>query len=289
RRRRELDGVEGSPDLHLQDPPRPHLPRRPAADGEGREGVVRPHHLPGGGRRLEPEGRLRGVRVRHRARRPHSRLPSPMARGGRATVQLRGVSPAEREQRQKALGGEVRIQESPWDCANWIAMNHDRKPFDDRRVRRALTLAIDRYEMASALSKITIVRDVAGVQVPGAEYATPPAELETLAGYGRDIARSRAEARRLLREAGVTEGFRFTLKNRGIAHPYEPVGVYLIDQWRRVGLDVSQEIIEPAAYFSTIRAGDFEVAVDFQCGYLVEPDLDLYKFHSTGVSDANYD
>src|SRR5438552_9961124 len=34
--------------------------------------------------------------------------------------------------------------------------------------------------MASALSKITIVRDVAGVQVPGTEYATPPAELETL-------------------------------------------------------------------------------------------------------------
>ena len=209
-------------------------------------------------------------------------------RGGRAMVQFRGVSPAEREQLQKALGGEVRIQESPWDCANWIAMNHDRKPFDDRRVRRALTLAIDRYGMASALSKITIVRDVAGVQVPGTEYATPPAELETLAGYGRDIARSRAEARRLLREAGVTEGFRFTLKNRGIAHPYEPIGVYLIDQWRRVGLDVSQETIEPAAYFSLLRAGDFEVAVDFQCGYLVEPDLDLYKFQSTGVSDANY-
>src|SRR5439155_15871561 len=159
---------------------------------------------------------------------------------------------------------------------------------DDRRVRRALTLAIDRYGMASALSKITIVRDVAGVQVPGTEYATPPAELETLAGYGRDIVRSRAEARRLLREAGVGEGFRFTLKNRGIAHPYEPIGVYLIDQWRRVGLDVSQETIEPAAYFSLLRAGDFEVAVDFQCGYLVEPDLDLYKFQSTGVSDANY-
>ena len=209
-------------------------------------------------------------------------------RGGRAMVQFRGVSPPEREQLEKALGAEVRFQEGPWDCANWIAMNHDRKPFDDRRVRRALTLAIDRYGMASALSKITIVRDVAGVQVPGTEYATPPAELETLAGYGRDIVRSRAEARRLLREAGVGEGFRFTLKNRGIAHPYEPIGVYLIDQWRRVGLDVSQETIEPAAYFSLLRAGDFEVAVDFQCGYLVEPDLDLYKFQSTGVSDANY-
>jgi peptide/nickel transport system substrate-binding protein len=182
----------------------------------------------------------------------------------------------------------VRFQESPWDCANWVGINHERKPFDDRRVRRALTLAIDRYEMAAALSKITIVRDVAGVQVPGTEYATPPAELETLAGYGRDVGRARAEARRLLRESGVPDGFRFTLKNRGIAHPYEPVGVYLIDQWRRIGLDVTQEIIEPAAYFSMLRGGDFEVAMDFQCGYLVEPDLDLYKFQSADLSDANY-
>jgi peptide/nickel transport system substrate-binding protein len=209
-------------------------------------------------------------------------------RGGRAMAQFRGITPLERDQLERALGTEVRFQESPWDCANWIAFNHERKPVDDRRVRRALTLAIDRWEMAAALSKITIVRDVAGVQVPGTAYATPPAMLETLAGYGRDIARSRAEARRLLREAGVPEGFRLVFKNRGISHPYEPLGVYLIDQWRKIGLDVRQEFIEPAAYFSTLRGGDFEVAMDFQCGYVVEPDVDLYKFQSAGISDANY-
>jgi hypothetical protein len=46
--------------------------------------------------------------------------------------------------------------------------------------------------------------------VPETPYATPPAELEKLAGYGRDINKSRAEARRLLREAGVRDGFTFT-------------------------------------------------------------------------------
>jgi peptide/nickel transport system substrate-binding protein len=209
-------------------------------------------------------------------------------RGGRAAAQFRGITPGEREQLVQALGDEIRIQESAWDCTNWIAINHERKPFHDRRVRRALTLAIDRHQMSRALSKITIVRDLAGVQVPGTEFATPPADLEKLAGYGRDVERSRAHARRLLREAGVPEGFAFTLKNRGIPHPYEPVGVYLIDQWRRIGLNVTQEMIEPAAYFTTIRGGDFEVALDFQCGYLVEPDLDLYKFQSVGLSDANY-
>jgi peptide/nickel transport system substrate-binding protein len=209
-------------------------------------------------------------------------------RGERAVTQFRGITPPEREQLEKALGDKVRFQESPWDCTNWIALNHERKPFDDRRVRRALTLAVDRYEMSRALSKITIVRDLAGVQVPGTEYATPPDELARLAGFWHDIDKSRAEARRLLREAGVPESFAFTLKNRGIPHPYEPVGVYLIDQWRKIGLKVTQEVIEPAAYFTMLRGGDFDAALDFQCGYLVEPDLDLYKFLSVGVSDANY-
>jgi peptide/nickel transport system substrate-binding protein len=124
--------------------------------------------------------------------------------------------------------------------------------------------------------------------VPGTPYATPPAELEKLAGYGRDVAKSRAEAKRLLKEAGVPDGFAFTFKNRGIPMPYEPVGVWLIDQWRQVGLNVKQEVIEAAKYYSELRGGNFEVAMDFQCGYIVEPDLDIYKFQSKEISPANY-
>jgi len=35
-----------------------------------------------------------------------------------------------------------------------------------------------------------------------------------------------------------------------------------------------------------LKRGDFDVAMDFQCGFIVEPDLDLVRFIST--SDANY-
>src|SRR5436190_431087 len=115
-----------------------------------------------------------------------------------------------------------------------------------------------------------------------------PAEREKLAGYGRDIAKARAEARRLLREAGVPDGFSFTYKNRGVPMPYEPLGVWLIDQWRQIGLNVRQEVIEAAKYYAELRGGNFEVAADFQCGYIVEPDLDLYKFQSKDKSPANY-
>jgi len=209
-------------------------------------------------------------------------------RGERAHIQFRGFSPAERDGLVQALGPKITVQESAWDCALLVAMNHDKKPFDDKRVRRALSLTLDRYQGSQALSKIAIVKEVAGVQVPGTPFATPPAELEKLAGYGRDIAKSRAEAKRLLKEAGVPDGFAFTFKNRGIPMPYEPVGVWLIDQWRQVGLNVTQEVIEAAKYYAELRGGNFDVAMDFQCGYIVEPDLDIYKFQSKEISPANY-
>jgi len=207
-------------------------------------------------------------------------------RGERAMIQFRSFSPPERDQLVQALGNKIAVQESPWDCLNFVSMHHDKKPFADKRVRRALSLALDRYEASKALSKITLVKDVGGIQVPGTPYATPPAELEKLAGYGHDIAKNRAEAKRLLKEAGVPEGFSFVFKNRGIPHPYEPLGIWLISQWKQIGLNVRQEFIEASAYHPMLKRGDFDVAMDFQCGFIVEPDLDLARFVST--SDANY-
>ncbi len=207
-------------------------------------------------------------------------------RGERAMIQFRGFSPPERDSLVQALGQKITVQESPWDCLNFVSMHHDKKPFNDKRVRRAMSLALDRYAGSQALSRITIVKDVGGILVPGTPYATPAAELEKLAGYGHDINANRAEAKRLLKEAGVPDGYAFTFKNRGIPHPYEPVGIWLIDQWRQIGLNVKQEVVEASAYHNMLKRGDFEVAMDFQCGFIVEPDLDLARFVST--SDANY-
>ena len=209
-------------------------------------------------------------------------------RGERAHAQFRGFSPAERDSIVSTLGKKVTVQEAPWDCILLVAINHEKKPFDDKRVRRALSLALDRHTGSKALSKIAIVKEIAGVQVPGTPFATPPEELQKLAGYWTDVEKSRAEARKLLKEAGVPEGFQFTFLNRGIPMPYEPLGVWLIDQWRRVGLNVTQQVLEPAAYYTPLRKGDFQVAMDFQCGYIVEPDLDMYKFLSTDRNPANY-
>jgi peptide/nickel transport system substrate-binding protein len=209
-------------------------------------------------------------------------------RAERAHIQFRGFSPAQRDTVVRALREKVAVQESAWNCGLVVAMNHEKPPFDDRRVRRALSLALDRYRAAAALAKIAIVREVAGVQVPGSPFASSPAELAQLAGYWRDIGKSRAEARRLLAEAGVAEGFSFVLKNRNIPMPYEYIGTWLVDQWRQIKLNVRQDIQESGIYFNDLRTGNFEVSLDFQCGYVVDPDLDLHKFQSRDRSHANY-
>ncbi len=209
-------------------------------------------------------------------------------RTGRAHIQFRGFAPAQRDDIVRALGEKVTVQESPWNCGLLVALNHERRPFHDRRVRRALSLALDRHQAAGTLSRTAIVREVAGVQIPRSPFATPPAELLKLAGYGRDIRESRAEARRLLAEASIANGFSFELKNRNIPMPYQPIGAWLVEQWRQIGLTVRQEIQPSGPYFKDLRAGAFDASVDFQCGYVVDPDLDLYKFQSRARSDANY-
>jgi peptide/nickel transport system substrate-binding protein len=116
-------------------------------------------------------------------------------RGERAHIQFRGFSPAERDQLVQAMGNKITVQESPWDCLNFVSMHHEKKPFDDKRVRRALSLALDRYEASQKLSKITIVKDVRH-QVPAPQRHRPSS-----AGRHADINANRAGAR--LGEAGA--------------------------------------------------------------------------------------
>jgi peptide/nickel transport system substrate-binding protein len=101
-----------------------------------------------------------------------------------------------------------------------------------------------------------------------------------LAGYGTDINAARAEARRLLKEAGQ-ENLSFTLTNRATPMPYEPVGIWLIDQWKQIGVNVKQINLETASWLQAQKAGDFEVSTNAPCNSIVEPDMDLHWFLTT--------
>lgn len=209
-------------------------------------------------------------------------------RSGQALIEFRGFSPAARDDIVKALGNKAVVQESPWTCNLTVTINNEKKPFNDPRVRRALTLAIDRQGASKALAGISLMKHVGGLFRPGSEFATPPAELAKLTGFGKNIDAARKEARRLLKEAGVPDGFSFTLKNRNVKEPYEVTGVYVIDQWRQIGLNVTHMPQEGGPYFSDFRQGNFETGIDFACDFMDEPDLQLQKFLSSDKSPINY-
>ncbi|MCZ6478809.1 MAG: ABC transporter substrate-binding protein [candidate division NC10 bacterium] len=209
-------------------------------------------------------------------------------RGGRALIEFRGFPPSSRDDLVRALGDKIRVQEGPWLCYLSVAINNEKKPFNDVRVRKALTLALDRWEASRYLSRIAIIKPVGGIMRPGSEFAATEAELTGLVGYGKDIKAARKEARRLLKEAGVPEGFSFTFKNRDLPMPYEHMGIWLVDQWRKIGLNVSLKVLEKGPFFGDRKKGNFQTIMDWECGFMDEPDLQLSKFLSMGTSGANY-
>jgi peptide/nickel transport system substrate-binding protein len=208
-------------------------------------------------------------------------------RSDRAAIEFRGFPPATRDELRAELGDQLAVQESDWNCGNPITPNHKHKPFDDVRVRRALTLAIDRWHGAPAMSKISVMKTVGGVAFPGSPLAATKEELEQLAGYWPDIEKSRAEARRLLKEAGQ-QNLTFELLNRNVDQPYKFNALWVIDEWSKIGVKVTQRVLQTGPFGEALRNGDFDTVVDGDCQNIVNPLLDGTKYLPHSVSPSNY-
>ena len=80
---------------------------------------------------------------------------------GQIQAEFRSISPGERTQLVNSLKDRITIQESPWVCKIDLLFNTQAKPFDNPKIRQALSMAVDRWTASDALSKITIVKPVA--------------------------------------------------------------------------------------------------------------------------------
>jgi peptide/nickel transport system substrate-binding protein len=207
-------------------------------------------------------------------------------RGDRAGIEFRGFPPKARDDLVKALGDKITVQEGDWNCGLFFTMNHKMKPFDDARVRRALNLAVDRWGGSKYLSRIAIVKTVGGIVFPGHPLAANKEELQQLEGYWPDIKKSRAKARELLKAAGQ-ENLEFVLINRAVDQPYKILGTWLIDQWKQIGLKVTQNAVPTGQWYDHLRKKkDYGVAMDANCQSVVNPLVDVAKW--MGSSANNY-
>jgi peptide/nickel transport system substrate-binding protein len=207
--------------------------------------------------------------------------------GGQFDAEFRGRNPSEKAQLLEQAKDKMAVFEGTWVNNLMIVFNTTRKPFDDIRVRQALSLAIDRWGGSEALSRISILKYVGGVMRPGYAMSLPEAELVKMPGFSKDIEKSRAEAKRLLKEAGQ-ENLKFKLLNRNVSEPYTPAAVYSIDQWRRVGVAAEHEQLETKLYQDRVAAGDFDVAVEFQADFMDDPTAQFTKFLTKKASPSGY-
>lgn len=208
---------------------------------------------------------------------------------GEVQAEFRGLAPPERERVAQSLGARAVVQESPWSCTMQLTFNARKAPFDRNGVRRALSLAIDRWGGAQSLSKVSLARRVGALARPRSALGLAEHELATLPGFSRDIAASRAQARRLLLTAGVGD-LSFVLTNRASQTLYGPVGDFLVEQWRQIGVRVRHERLEPRAFMETVQREPpvFDAALDFACDAVDEPNLQLARYLSHDRTATNY-
>ena len=86
-----------------------------------------------------------------------------------------------------------------------------------------------------------------------------------------DIKASREEAKKLLAEAGVPN-LKFLLWNRNLAMPYTPAGIFLVDQWRQIGVEVEHKQSDTAPYLAAMASGNYDVAIDFSNLFMDDSD-----------------
>ena len=203
--------------------------------------------------------------------------------GGQIMADFRSVTTADRDRLVAALGDKITVHESPWLNVLLVTFNTRKPPFNDPRVRKALSLAIDRWKAAEVLPRSSIMRYVGSFTRPGSEFGAREEDLVKMPGFSKDIEASRAEAKALLAAAGVPN-LKVRLINRTVSNLYIPAGIYIIDQWRQIGVETEHVQANETLYNNSMNEGTFDVALDFQGDSVDEPTYQLARHLSVDLS-----
>lgn len=157
---------------------------------------------------------------------------------------------------REQLGTQVRT--APQLGLAFVSVNHRRPVLADRRVREALSLALEREVIAGRL--------LGGGEQPALAMVPPGAENH--AGPGRPdwaqlaAGERLARAREQLVAAGYGPSRRLPLELRiTLSEADRRVAVAAQDMWRRIGMDITINRAETAVHYASLQRGEFDLAL----------------------------
>jgi oligopeptide transport system substrate-binding protein len=187
------------------------------------------------------------------------------------------------------------VRVHPYLMTSYLSFNMTAEPFDDVRVRQALAMAIDVDFIVSEV--LADGRVVANSLIPPgvANYTEGP----TAPWAGEPIAERRAQARRLLEDAGFgpDNPLRFEYTHRN-TRDNPRVAPRLQSDWSQIAPWVQADIagVEAQIHYANMRAGDYEVGDGGWVADYNDPQNFLFLFETRSgplnypkYSDPDYD
>jgi peptide/nickel transport system substrate-binding protein len=168
-----------------------------------------------------------------------------------------------------------------------LLINVTRPPFDNAKVRQALSMAIDRRAYAQAVHKGASVVGAAMAPRPWGAWGLGEKDVTALPGYGKP-ADEKARARKLLAEAGYGPGnpLKVEMATRAIAI-YLDFAAFVVGELKQIGLDVTLKQIETAQWHPLVTRKEYQVAANLTGLGIDDPDANFYENYACG-SPRNY-
>jgi peptide/nickel transport system substrate-binding protein len=169
-----------------------------------------------------------------------------------------------------------------------MIVNSTAPPFDNRDLRRAMALSLDRKAFIDIITEGQ--GDIGGAMLPPPEgvWGMPTEVLQTLPGYDPDLAKNRAEARRIMQKLGYGPDNRLPVKlsTRNIP-AYRDPAVILLSQLREIYMDAELEPVDTVQWYPRLLRKDYTVGLNVTETGVDDPDQQFYENYVCGA-DRNY-
>jgi peptide/nickel transport system substrate-binding protein len=169
-----------------------------------------------------------------------------------------------------------------------IIMNVSKPPFDNVKVRLAVSHAIDRRALIQAVHQGGAVIGASLAPRPYGVWGLPEKELFTLPGYGPKPADEKAKATKLLAEVGFSpqNPLRVEMVTRAIAI-YVDMASFVINELKQVGIEATLKQIESAQWHALASRGDYQIGANLTGVGPDDPDANFYENYACD-SPRNY-